>query len=127
MEPQPLLDDLPLDLGGQAVPDGVRRVRRVQEDGRALAREPEHVHPPEQPELVARDEVGFPDQVRRADRPRPEAEMGDRHRPRLLGVDHEVALRVQFGLLRDDLHGVLVRPDRPVGAEPEEDGADGVV
>ena len=80
----------------------------------------EHRHLLEQAELVAGDEVGILDEVRRADRLRPEAQVRHRHRTRLLRVVDEVALGEQVGVLADDLHRRLVRPDRAVGAEPEE-------
>ena len=78
----------------------------------------------QQPELVAGDEVGVLDQVGRADRLRPEAEVRDRDRAGLLGVVDEVALGVEPGVLADDLHRRLVRADRAVAAEAEEHGGD---
>jgi hypothetical protein len=44
-------------------------------------------------------------------------------RPGLLRVVHEVRLGVQVLLAAQDLDRVLVRPDRPVRPEPEEDRA----
>ena len=51
--------------------------------------------------------------------PKRRCEIGDG--ARLLRVVHEVTLGEAVGLLADDLDGVLVRADRAVGAEPEED------
>ena len=70
------------------------------------------------------DEAGPFDEVGAADRCRIEAEMADGHRAGLLRVVHEVRLRVEVGVLADDLGGVLVRADGAVGAEPVEHGAD---
>ena len=63
------------------------------------------------------------DQVRRADRLRPEAQVRDGLRAGLLRVVDEVALRVQVLLGAEDLDRVLVRADRAVRAEAEEDRA----
>ncbi len=76
----------------------------------------------EQPEVVARDEVGVVDQVGRANRLRPEAQMRHGDRPGLLGVVDEVALREQVGVLTDDLDRALVGADGSVGSEPDEHG-----
>ena len=73
---------------------------------------------------MAPDEARVLHEVRRPDRPRPEAQVRDRLRARLLRVVDEVPLRVQA--LAEDLDRVLVRADRPVRAEPEEHRADGV-
>ena len=69
---------------------------------------------------MAGDEVCLPDQVRRADRPRAEAQVRDGHRARLLRVVDEVALGVVRRLLADDLDRVLVGADRAVRAQAEE-------
>ncbi len=73
---------------------------------------------------MAGDEVGLVDQVGGRDRLRPEAEVGDRDPARLLRVVDEVALGVEVRPLADDLHRGLVRPDRSVGAEAEEERLD---
>ena len=119
-----LVDEQLLDAAGQVVPDLVRAVRSVEQEGSPVLRGFEDLRPAEHPELVTRDEVGPVDEVRRADGLRPEPQMRDRDRPGLLRVVHEVALREQVGALADDLDRCLVRPDRAVGAEPEEDGLD---
>ena len=97
-------------------------VRTVQQEGRARLGEPEHVDAIEEAELVAGDEVGAADEVRRVDRRRIEAEVRDRHRPGLLRVVDEVALHVQVGVLTDDLGRVLVGADGAVRAESVEHG-----
>ena len=51
---------------------------------------------------------------------RPEAQMRDRLRARLVRIVDEVALRMQPGVLGDDLHAVLVGAHRAVGAEAVE-------
>jgi hypothetical protein len=121
-QPQPLRDEVVLHLARQRVEELLGRVRRIQEHRRARRREREHVLPLQEPELMARDEVRLADQVRRADRLTVEAQVRHRDRAGLLRVVDEVGLRVQVGRLADDLDRVLVRADRPVGAEPVEDG-----
>ena len=86
----------------------------------------EDIRAVEETELVAGDEIGLPgpDEIRRPDRTRPEPQVRDGHRARLLRVVDEVALRVQLGALADDLDRALVRAHRPVGPKAEEHGAD---
>ena len=122
-EAELLVDDLLLDSPRQ-LPPAVEAVRAREQDGRARTCVLEHVEALEQLELVAGDEVGFLDQVRRVDRVVAEAQMRDRHRPRLLRVVDEVRLHVTAGFLGDDLGRVLVRADRAVGAESVEEAAD---
>ena len=64
---------------------------------------------------VERDRVGAEPQVRH------------RHRARLLRVVDEVALRVQVGLLADELHRRLGRAHRAVAAQSVEDRPDAAV
>ena len=116
-------EELLLRRAGERVPDLVRCLRAVQEQGRAVGRAVEHLGPVEQPELVATDEARLPDQVRRADRLWPETQVRDRLRTRLLRVVDEVPLSVE-PLGAEDLDRVLVRADRAVRAQPEEDCAD---
>ena len=115
-------EDLLLHRARQRIPHLVRRARTVEQQRRAVCRGAEHVDPVEQPELVAADEAGLLHEVGSADRLRPEAEVRDGLRAGLLRVVDEVALRVQ-ALVAEDLDRVLVRADRPVRAEAEEDRA----
>ena len=119
-------EDLLLDRARQRVPDLVGRVPAVEQQRRAGRCPAEHVDLVEQPELVAADEARVLHEVRRPDRPRPEAQVRHGLRARLLRVVHEVALRVQVLLRAEDLDRVLVRPDRAVRPESEEDRADRV-
>ncbi len=121
-EPQLPVDDLVLDLVRQLRPDLVGAVGAVEQEGGTGTSDREHVASLEPLELVARDEVGTSDQVRRADRMRPETQVRHRRGAGLLRVVDEVPLRVQVRSLTDDLDGVLVRADGAVAAEPEEDG-----
>ena len=116
-------EDLLLGRPGERVPDLVGRVGAVEQQGRAVGRAVEHLCPFEQPELVAADEARLLDEVGRPDRLWPEAHVRDRLRAGLLRVVDEVALRVQ-ALGAQDLDRVLVRPDRAVRAQAEEDRAD---
>ena len=127
VQPQLLREDVLLHVARQPVPDVVRAVRRVQEDRRSVGRDREDVHAPEEVELVARDELRALDEIRRPDRPGAEAEVRDGRRAGLLRVDDEVALGEERGRGADDLGGVLVRADGPVGAEAVEDAAYDVV
>ena len=97
-----------------------RAVGAVEQERGAGLGAVEHRHLLEQAELVAGDEVGVLDEVRRADRLGPEPQVRHGHRARLLRVVDEVALGEQVGVLADDLHRRLVGPDGAVGAEPEE-------
>ena len=69
---------------------------------------------------MARHEVGLGTEVGAADQVRPEPQVRDGDRAGLLGVVDEVALGVVVGVAADDLDRVLVRADRPVGAETVE-------
>ena len=93
-------EDLLLDGPRQRIPDLVRRVPAVEQQRRAGRRPAEHVDLLEQPELVAADEARVLHEVRRPDRPRPEAQVRHGLRARLLRVVHEVALGVQVLLGR---------------------------
>ena len=104
----------------QMVPDLVRTVWRVQQHGGAGCGQPQHVVARDELELMAADEAGLLDQVGRMDRLWSEAQMRDRLRARLVRVVDEIALRVQSGILGDDLHAVLVGAHRAVGAETVE-------
>ena len=78
----------------------------------------------EEHEVMARDEVGFLQEERRLDRPRAEAQMRNRDGAGLLEIVDEVTLRIERRMVGDDLYRVLVGPNRPVRAEPDEDGAE---
>ena len=119
-------EDLLLDGPRQRIPDLVRRVPAVEQQRGAGRRPPEHVDLIEQPELMAADEARVVHEVRRPDRLRPEAQVRHGLRAGLLRVVDEVRLGVQVLLPAQDLDRVLVRPDRPVRPEPEEDRADRV-
>ena len=65
---------------------------------------------------------GLLDQVGAADRRPAKAQVGNRHRPRLLGVVHKVALGIVVGGLTDDLDRVFVSSHRSVGPKAVEHG-----
>ena len=118
---QPLGDDLLLHRPGERVPDLVGGHRCVQQQGAARPGHGEHVQLVQQRELVAAHEARLAHQVRRPHRVRPEAQVRHRRTAGLLAVVDEVGLRVHVGVGAEDLDGVLVRADRAVRAEPEED------
>ena len=120
MHRQLLVDDLLLHVLRQLVPDGVGGVRAVDQDGRAGRRGAQRVELEEKVELVDADEVRRLEQVRRADGPRAKAQVRDRVGAGLLRVVHEVALRVPIWIGRQDDRRVLVRADRAVRPEAEE-------
>ena len=131
----PRVDHVQLDLLGEdlllngtreRVPDAIRRLSAVEQQRRSRSRPLKHFVAFEQPEVVTADEARLRDKVRRADRFGPEAQMRDRLRAGLLGVVDEVALRVQALLGAEDLDRVLVRADRPVGTQAEEQRAHGL-
>ena len=100
-QPQALLPDLPAHVRRQVLPDLVGR-GRVEEERGSLGGDAEDVDRVEQAELVAGDEPRPLDEVGRADRSWPEAQVRDGRRARLLRVVDEVALGVQAGALADD-------------------------
>ena len=124
VEGDPLGEELFLGLAGQRVPDLRRRDRGVEQEGRTRGRPCQHLGALDQPGVMAADEPGLLDEVGRPDRVRTEAEVRDRLRAGLLGVVDEVPLGVTPRVLAEDLDGVLVCPDGPVRAHPEEDGAE---
>ena len=75
--------------------------------------------------VVASDEVGLGDVVRRADRGVAKAQVADGDAAGLLGVVLEVGLDVLVRVVADDLDGVLVRTDGTVAAETPELALDG--
>ena len=120
----PFGENLLLDRAGQRIPDLIRWQLAVEQQRRSRGRQAEHVDPVQQAEVMAADEAGLLHQVGRADRLRPEPQVRHGLRARLLRVVDEVALRVQVLLGAEDLDRVLVRADRAVRAEAEEDRAD---
>ena len=111
-----------LHLARQVVPDLVGREWGVQQERRARRRVFEHVDLVDELELVAGDEPGAIHEIRRSDGARARSQMRNGDRARLLRVVDEVALGEEVCLLADDLDGVLVGTDGPVGAEAVEDG-----
>jgi hypothetical protein len=85
-----------------------------QEDG-AVRSEAKDVRARDEPELMTGHEARRRDQARRVDRLRTEAQVRDRLGTRFVRVVHEVSLRVEPRILRDDLDAVLVRTDGSVG------------
>ena len=126
-EAQLLVDDPLLHGARQMIPDLVGAVGAVEQEGGARRGQPQHVLRSHETELVAADEVRRADQIGRADRPRPEAQMRDGLRARFVRVVDEIALRVEAGILGDDLHAVLVGAHRAVGAQAVEHRAHDVV
>jgi hypothetical protein len=113
-------DDLLLRFPRYLVPDGVGRVRAVDEHRGALRGGRQRVELVEEVELVDADEVRRLQQIRRADRPRAEPQVRDRVRAGLLRVVDEVALRMAVRVRGQNLRRVLVRADGAVGAQAEE-------
>ena len=94
VEPEPLRHDLLLHPRRQVLPDLVGPEGCVEQERRALGGDVEDVDLLQEAELVAGDEPGARDEVRRADRARPEAEVRHGDRAGLLRVVDEVALGV---------------------------------
>ncbi len=123
----PQVDDPLLQAARQMPPHLIRAMRAVEQEGRAGAGAGQHVDLLGEDELVAADEAGRADQIRRVDRVRPEAHMRHRLRTGFLRVVDEIALRVQWRGLADDLDAVLVRAHRAVRAQANEQGTDDLV
>jgi len=70
--------------------------------------------------VVAGHEVRGADEVGRVDGVPAEAQVRFRHAAGLFRVVLEVRLDIEVRVIPDDLDGVLVRPDRTVGAQPPE-------
>ena len=121
------VQDLLLHRARQPVPYRFGSMRRVEQEGPTLDGEAQHVDPVQDGRLMTGDELGRLQQIRRADRSRPEAQVRDGLRARLVRVVDEVALRVHPGLGGDDLHAVLVGAYGAIRAEAEEQRADLVV
>ena len=126
-EAQLLVDDLLLHRARQLVPDLVGAVGAVEQERGPRRRQPQHVLPLQKARTGGRRRSWPSDQIGRVDRPRPEAQMRDRLRAGFVRVVDEIALRVEPGILGDDLDAVLVGADRAVGAKAVEHGADDVV
>ena len=120
-------DDLLLPFLGEALPGFRGRERRVQQNRRSRHRVFQNRLAADEDVLRARHEARLLDEVGGTDRTRAETQVGDRRGAGLLGVVHEVALREVRRLFADDLDGVLVRADRAVRAEADEDRALDVV
>ena len=125
IELQLFLDDLLLHFSREVVPDLARAERAVEQERSADIGRAQHVQALEERELVAGDEVRLADQVGGPDRFGTEPQVGNGDGAGLLGVVHEIALRVIVGFFADDLHRVLVRAHRAVGADAVEHAADG--
>ncbi len=122
-----LVEDLALDFARQRRPDVVGAVRGVEQHRGAGARHAEDVERLEEIGVMAGDEVGLADQIRGRDGFGSEPQVRDGHGTGLLRVVDEVALRIAIGLGPDDLHGVLVRADGAVAAQPVEDRPDDII
>ena len=120
-QPQPAVDDLLLHRRGQGVPHLVGRLRRVEQQRRAVLGGGQDVDLVQQGEVVDADEpgLGSPATARRS--VRAEAQVRHGQPAGLLRVVDEVGLGVHLRVLGEDLHGVLVRSDRPVRADAVED------
>jgi len=73
---------------------------------------------------MARDEVGFSNEIRRANGLGSKAQMRSSNRATLFRVINEVALHVIVRARPDDLDGILVRAHGAIRAEPIEQRAD---
>ena len=126
VELQLLIEQLLLHRDRQVVPDFLRRVRAVEQEGRARLRQLEHIEALHERELMAGHKIRLRDEIGGTDGPRPEAQVRYRHGAGFLRVIDEVALGVEVGVLADDLDGVLVGAHGAVRPQAVEDGAHGV-
>ena len=107
---------------GGDVPHLVRAVRGVQQEGGTGRGEAQHVDLFQERWLVAGDKAGALDQVGRVDRVRAETQMRNGLGARFVQIVDEITLRVQAGVLGDDLHAVLVGAHGAIGAQSVEHG-----
>jgi hypothetical protein len=105
-------------------PDLVLAPGGVQEEHGAGGGVLQHVHLLEEALGVAGHEGSMLDQVGRADRVGPEAQVRNGETTGLLGVVEEVALGVVVGLFADDLDRVLVGAHGAVGTHAVEQATD---
>ena len=122
-----LLLQVTLHFRGQMAPGLVRIPGTVQQEGPAFRQFLRHFVALDELRLVAPDEIRGRDKVGRANRPRPEAQVRDGHRPGLLRVVNEIGLGELPGAVADDFDRFLVRAHRAVCAEPVEHRAEHVL
>ena len=120
---QPLVDDLLLQLLGQAYPGFLRVIKGgVDQEGGTGFGGLEQIQLFDEFPLVAGHEVGAVDQVGGADGIRAKPQVGYGDGAGLFGVVNEVALGVVVGITADDFDGVLVGPHRAIGPQTVEHG-----
>ena len=120
---QMLSDDFFLNFNRQLVPNFFRLERSVQQEHGAFGRLSQHIDLFQEREMVAGNERSLVDQIRRVDDVIRKTQVGRRHSAGLLGVIHEISLTVGAVAAGDDLDRVLVRADRTVSTQTEEDRA----
>ena len=119
-QPSLALDQYPLDLDRQPVPDLLFRPGHIEQHRGALGSVFEHIKPLQKLGRVNGDELGPVDLVTGADRQRPKSQMGDSGSAGFLGVIDKMALGKQLRALTQDLDAGLVAADSAIGTETEE-------
>src|SRR3974377_682760 len=106
-----LFDHLLLHFAREMVPHFIWPERAVQQECRAGFSAGKDIHAFEKGSLMAADEICAFDEIRRTNWLRAKPEVRDRRGAGLFGVVYEISLGVIFGVLTDDLDGILVRDD----------------
>ena len=114
-----------LHVGGQAFFHFLSRPGAVEQEDAALLECVDHVVSRDIGGVMAGDEVREVDLIGRLDGGLAKAQVGDGQAAGFLGVIGEVALRVQVGVIADNLDGVLVGADGAVAAQAVELAAHG--
>ena len=116
------LNQIPLHLFGQGIPDLIRAINTVEEENRTLAGILQHVKAVHKAELVTAHKGGFAFryQIRSFYRLGAKAQVRDRDGAGFLGVVVEVTLSVIFSFVADNLNGVFIRANGAVRAQSKE-------
>ena len=112
---------------GKMFPDFLALQRAVQQERPALGEVPQNVAGLQKKWLMTGHEICLCDQVSRANRPPPEAQMRNGHRARFFRIVNEISLSEVVGVFADDFDRFLVGADGSVGPEPEELCADDLI
>ena len=118
-----LVDDFLLRLGRNVIPGIVGGIRAVHEERGADFGIGQNVAFLDKTKLMHGDEVRALNQIRTLDRLLAKTEVRNRLATGFLRVINEIALRVERGVLADDLDGVLVGADGAVAAVSIKDSA----
>lgn len=110
-----------LHLLRQPLPDLCRAIGAVEQEDTAELQPLRHLVQVDKLPLVAADKVCLIHEIGRLQRPLADPQVGDGEAARLLGVVDEVALRIEWCVVAEDLDAVLGRRDGAVAAKAVEE------